>query len=55
MTDPDIDSFEECAAAGHPVMESYPRQCRTPDDRTFTEELDEHVKPPETDVLIEVS
>lgn len=22
-----IDSFEECVAAGHPVMESYPEQC----------------------------
>jgi hypothetical protein len=39
----DIASFEECAAAGYPVMESYPRQCRTPDDRTFTEEIDEPV------------
>lgn len=33
---PDIASFEECAAAGYPVMESYPEQCRTPDGRTFT-------------------
>ncbi len=24
-----ITSFEECVAAGNPVMESYPRQCRT--------------------------
>jgi len=31
-----ISSFEECAAAGYPVMESYPEQCRTPDGRTFT-------------------
>lgn len=23
-----ISNFEECAAAGNPVMESYPRQCR---------------------------
>lgn len=23
-----IDSFEDCAAAGYPVMESYPEQCR---------------------------
>ncbi len=29
-----IDSFEECVAAGNPVMESYPRQCRA-GDRTF--------------------
>ncbi len=32
-----IDSFEDCAAAGNPVMESYPRQCRTPDGQHFTE------------------
>src|SRR3989344_8891167 len=31
-----ITSFEECAAAGYPVMESYPEQCRTPNGRTFT-------------------
>lgn len=34
-----INSFEECAAAGNPVMESYPRQCRTKDGRSFTEEI----------------
>lgn len=32
-----INSFEECAKAGYPVMESYPRQCRTPDGRLFVE------------------
>ena len=25
---PALKSFEECVAAGFPVMESYPRQCR---------------------------
>lgn len=34
-----IMSFEDCEAAGLPVMESYPRQCATPDGRTFAEEL----------------
>ncbi len=29
-----ISSFEECVAAGNPVMESYPRQCRA-GDQTF--------------------
>ncbi len=33
----DIGSFEECVAAGYPVMESYPRQCRTSDGQTFVE------------------
>lgn len=30
-----IRNFEQCAAAGNPVMESYPEQCRTPDGRLF--------------------
>jgi len=36
---PVVLSFADCAAAGYPVMESYPRQCRTPDGRTYAEEL----------------
>ena len=36
---PTVLSFEDCVAAGYPVMESYPRQCRTPDGRTYAEEL----------------
>ena len=34
-----IANFSECAAAGYPVLESYPRLCRTPDGRSFTEEV----------------
>ena len=34
-----IKSFEECAAAGYPIMETYPEQCRTPDGRVFVREL----------------
>lgn len=34
-----ISNFEECAAAGYPVMESYPGQCNTPDGRHFTENI----------------
>lgn len=34
-----IRSFEDCAAAGYPVMESSPRQCRLPDGRLYAEEL----------------
>jgi len=33
----DINSFEECLSAGNPALESYPRQCKTPDGRIFTE------------------
>jgi hypothetical protein len=34
-----IDNFEACVQAGYPVMESYPRQCRTPAGQTFVEEV----------------
>jgi len=34
-----ISSFEDCAAAGNTVMESYPRQCRTPDGQLFIENI----------------
>jgi len=33
-----ITNFEECVAAGNPVMESYPRQCSA-GENTFTEEI----------------
>jgi hypothetical protein len=36
----EINSFEECAAAGYPIMESYPEQCRTTDGRTFVRNID---------------
>jgi hypothetical protein len=41
---PQISSFEECAAAGNPIMESYPRQCRA-DGQTFVEKIE---KPQQT-------
>lgn len=34
-----ITDFDSCAAAGNPVMESYPRKCSTPEGRTFTENV----------------
>ncbi len=43
-------SFADCVAAGYPIMESYPRQCRTPDGRTYVEEL-----PPPTPTYINAS
>lgn len=36
-----INSFEECAAAGYPIMESYPRQCAVPGGPSFTEVFSE--------------
>lgn len=43
--------FISCAENGFPVMESYPRQCVTPDGRTFVEALtaEDDVKTPDTD------
>lgn len=38
---PSIGSFEECVAAGYPIMETYPAQCRTPEGTTFTEKIPE--------------
>lgn len=35
---PTVTNFEECVAAGNPVMESYPRQCRA-GEQTFTENI----------------
>ncbi len=34
-----ISSFDECAAAGNPVLESYPRQCNTLDGQHFVEDV----------------
>ncbi|MFH0862100.1 MAG: hypothetical protein V1875_03625 [Candidatus Altiarchaeota archaeon] len=40
-TDPkDAKTFQDCQAAGYPILETYPRQCRTPDNRTFTSDQD---------------
>ena len=35
-----IDSFEQCLAAGNPDMEFHPRQCRTIDGKHFVEQID---------------
>lgn len=36
-----ITNFQECMDAGYPIMESYPRQCRTPEGQNFVEEIEE--------------
>lgn len=33
-----IDSFEDCAAAGYPIMDSYPEQCAVPGGPSFTKQ-----------------
>src|SRR4030042_3349817 len=34
-----VNNFEECVTAGYPVLESYPRQCKAPDGKTFSEDI----------------
>ncbi len=36
---PVISNFQECAAAGYPVMQSYPRQCTLPNGKFFVEQV----------------
>ncbi|MBN2203195.1 MAG: hypothetical protein JW700_03345 [Candidatus Aenigmarchaeota archaeon] len=43
VAESEIDSFEDCIAAGYPALESYPRQCNTPDGKHFVEVLDEPI------------
>jgi len=40
-----INSFEDCANAGNPIMESHPRQCRTDDGKHFVEIIDDGIFP----------
>ena len=44
-----ITNFEECVAAGNPVMESYPRQCRV-GNQNFTEYIGNELE--KTDLII---
>src|SRR3989344_4870599 len=37
--EPTVNNFDECAAAGYPVMEKYPEECTTPDGRTFVKDV----------------
>lgn len=47
-----ITDFGNCIAAGNPVMESYPRQCKTSDGKTFKEDIGNEL---EKDDLIRIS
>lgn len=35
----EITNFAGCVSAGYPVMESFPRQCKTPEGKIFAEEM----------------
>ena len=48
---PDINSFEECAAAGYPIMESYPERCAMPDGRTFVRQISESGLPEDDELM----
>lgn len=40
---PAVLSFKDCLDAGYPILESHPRQCKTPDGKTYAEELPEKI------------
>lgn len=44
----DISTFEECASAGYPIMESYPERCKVPGGETFTRVTTDTVPTPIT-------
>lgn len=39
-----IVTYEDCIAAGYPILETFPEQCKTDDGRSFTRELSEEEK-----------
>jgi hypothetical protein len=39
LVDTSINNFQECLKAGFPIMESWPRGCRTADGQMFTEDI----------------
>lgn len=47
-----VTNFEECAQAGFPVGESFPRQCWTPDGRHFVEEIKQEGPPPVSESIM---
>ncbi len=51
----EINSFEDCLTHGFPVMESHPRQCMTPDGRSFTEVLEEPAPLERDDLIVLIS
>ncbi len=47
-----VSNFAECAKAGNPIMESYPRQCKSKEGKTFREDIGNEL---EKDNLIRIS
>lgn len=42
--DPSINTYEKCADAGYPILDSYPEQCVTPDGKRFVRNVPESEK-----------
>jgi len=42
-----INNFDDCARAGYPVMESYPRECTLPGGKFFVEKVMADPVPPQ--------
>lgn len=38
-TAPKITNFDQCVAAGNPILESYPEQCKTKSGQSFTKQI----------------
>lgn len=38
-TTPKITNFDQCVAAGNPILESYPEQCKTKSGQSFTKQI----------------
>ncbi len=47
---PSITNYSECSARGYEIAESFPRQCRTPEGKIFTEDIGNIVE--KTDLII---
>ncbi len=39
QNDAAIESFEDCIAAGYPMLESYPERCIVPNGPSFTRQI----------------
>lgn len=45
-TAPKITNFDQCVAAGNPILESYPEQCKTKTGQSFTKQITQSVQDP---------
>ena len=50
-----VRSFKECVDLGYDVMESYPRQCKTPEGDVFTEDIEEPVDDKGQEIAMQIA